>query len=152
MAEPSSLPGIVAGVAGPDAADKWWKLRQDNLPAARQVIKMIADIRVHKGVHGGDRRHAVIDPGRISWAWLTGPGDHGRVFGEPIARGMTRAAEALRADPYQVNRSLAEELNVTGRTVQMARQLLEDAGEIPVIRRKGRGAPVNHGYQPRPVT
>jgi len=152
MAEPSSLPGIVAGVAGPDAADKWWKLRQDNLPAARQVIKMIAGIRVHKGVHGGDRRHARIDPGRISWAWLTGPGDHERVFGETAPRPRDRAAEALRGAPGEADHALAQKAGTTHRTIAVTRRELEDADEIPVIRRKGRGAPVNHGYKPRSAT
>jgi DNA invertase Pin-like site-specific DNA recombinase len=152
MAEPSSLPGAVAEVAGPDAADKWWKLRQENLAAARRVVKTVAGIRVHKGVHGGDRYHARIDPGRISWAWLTGPGDHHRVFGEPIPRPMHRIAEELRADPLQADHAIGRKLQCRHANVQKIRRQLEDAGEIPVIRRKGRGKPVDLGYQPRLTT
>lgn len=153
LAHPPSLSPGLAKLLGPGAdgvADRWWQLRTRNLPAAKQLIKEIASIRVHKGVHGGDRRNAVIDPGRISWAWLTGPGDHQRVFGEAIMRPMTRAADALRADPYEADRVLARKLGITDRPVATVRRQLEDAGEIPVIRRKGRGAPADLGY--RPVT
>jgi DNA invertase Pin-like site-specific DNA recombinase len=152
LAQPVSLSPVLAGMVGPDAADKWWALRRDNLPGAKQLIKAVADIRVHKGVHGGDRRHAVIDPGRISWAWLTGPGDHSREFGKPIVRATGRAAEALRAAPEDADRVIAQKLGISHRTVYGARSELEAAGEIPVVRRKGRGKPVNHGYQPGAAT
>jgi site-specific DNA recombinase len=152
LARPAALSSVVAEMVGPDAADKWWELRQNNIPAAKQFIKAVADIRVHKGVHGGDRRRPAIDPGRISWAWLTGPGDHQPVFGEAIVRAHERAAEALRAAPEDSDRAIARRLDAGGRTVQLVRRELEDAGEIPVIRRRGRSGPVNHGYQPRPVT
>jgi site-specific DNA recombinase len=142
LAQPASLSPIVAEMVGPDAADKWWKLRQENLPAAKQLIKVVADIRVHRGVRGGDRYHARIDPGRISWAWLTGPGDHGRVFGEPILRPMHRIAEALRADPYEADRAIATRLQCRPANAHRVRRQLEEAGEIPVIRRRGRGKPV----------
>lgn len=151
LAYPASLSEGLRQLLGPDAAgvaDNWWRLRTENLPAAKRLIKEVADVRVHKGVHGGDRHHARIDPGRISGAWLTGPGEHERVFGEPIVRGMARAADALRADPYGADRALAQKVTVSYRTVQLARRQLEDAGEIPVIRRRGRGKPVNHGYRP----
>ena len=149
LTRPASLSPVLAEMVGPDAADRWWRVRNENLPAAKKLIKTVADIRVHKGVHGGDRRNATVDPGRISWAWLTGPGDGSRVFGEPLYRGEIRAADALRTDPQAADRTVAEKVGVTGRTVQNARRRLEDAGEIPVIRRKGRGKPVNLGYQPR---
>jgi len=152
LAYPPSLSPVMAGVVGPDAADNWWKLRQENLSAAWQFIRIVADIRVHRGVRGGDRYHARIDPGRISWAWLTGPGDHGRVFGEPVPRPMHRIADALRADPWEADRAIAERLQCRPANAQRVRRQLEDAGEIPVIRRRGRVAPVSHGYQPRPVT
>ena len=150
LAYPASLSEGLRQLLGPDAAgvaDNWWRLRTENLPAAKRLIREIADVRVHKGVHGGDRRNARIDPGRISWAWLTGPGDHQRVFGEPIVRAGDQAANALRADPEQSDRVVALKVGCTGRTVQVTRQKLEDAGEIPVLRRKGRGKPVNHGYR-----
>ncbi len=152
LAQPASLSPVLAGMVGPDAADKWWALRTDNLPAAKQLIKAVADIRVHKGLHGGDRRHAVIDPGRISWAWLTGPGDGGRVFGETSPRPRDRAVSLLRESPEETDRALGRKVGVAPRTVQIARRELEDAGEIPVIRRRGRGGPVNQGYQPRSTT
>jgi site-specific DNA recombinase len=150
LARPASLSPVLAGMVGPDAADKWWTLRTDNLPAAKQLIKAVADIRVHKGLHGGDRRHAAIDPGRISWAWRTGPGDGERVFGETNPRPRDRAVELLRESPEETDRALARKVGVMPRTVNLARRDLEDAGEIPVIRRKGRSAPVNEGYQPQP--
>jgi hypothetical protein len=151
LAQPASLSPVLAGTVGPEAADRWWALRRDNLPAAKQLIRAIADIRVHKGVHGGDRYHSRIDPGRISWAWLTGPGDHGRVFGEPIPRPMYRIAEALRADPWQSDRAIGAKLQCSHTNVQKIRRQLEDAGKIPVIRRKGRGKPADLGYRPRPA-
>ena len=61
LAYPASLSQGLRQLLGPDAAavaDNWWRLRTQNLPAAKRLIKEIADIRVHKGVHGGDRRHA----------------------------------------------------------------------------------------------
>ena len=152
LARPAALAPIVTELVGPDAADKWWTLRQNNIPAAKQFIKAVADIRVHRGVHGGDRRHPAMDPGRISWAWLTGPGDHQPVFGEPLVRPYDRAAGALRAAPEDADRTIASRLECSHRTVAAARVDLEEAGEIPVMRRKGRQKPVNHGYQPRPVT
>ena len=152
LARPAALSSIVTELVGPAAADRWWELRQNNIPAAKQFIKAVADIRVYRGVHGGDRHHAQIDPGRITWAWLTGPGDHQPVFGEPIVRPYDRAAEVLRAAPEDSDRAVALRLECSHRTVAAARGDLEDAGEIPVIRRRGRQKPVNHGYQPRSVT
>ena len=149
LAQPASLSPVLAGMIGPDAADKWWALRNENLPAAKQLIRAVADIRVHKGVHGGDRRRAAIDPGRISWAWLTGPDEGQRVFGETSPRPRDRAAAMLREFPEEPDRTLARKAGTAPRTVEVTRRELEDAGEIPVIRRRGRSAPVNHGYQPR---
>jgi DNA invertase Pin-like site-specific DNA recombinase len=151
LAYPASLSHGLQQLLGPDAAgvaDNWWRLRTQNLPAAKRLIREIADIRVHRGVRGGDRYHARIDPGRISWAWLTGPGDHGRVFGEPIPRPMYRIAEALRADPWQSDRGISARLQCADGNVGQMRRKLEDAGEIPVIRRRGRGKPASHGYRP----
>jgi site-specific DNA recombinase len=128
LARPAALAPNVAGMVGPGAADRWWELRQNNIPAAKQFIKAVADIRVYRGVHGGDRRHAMIDPGRISWAWLTGPGDHQPVFGEPILRLHDRAAEALRAAPEDSDRALALRLECSHRTIATVRGELEDAG------------------------
>lgn len=152
LAMPPSLDPLVAGIIGPGAVDNYWKLRQENLPAARQFIKLVADIRVHSGVRGGDRHHARLDPGRISWAWLTGPGDHEREFGEPIPRPMHRIGEALRADPWKADRAIGDELQSHKTNVGLMRRKLEEAGEIPVIRRRGRGKPVSHGYRPAPET
>jgi DNA invertase Pin-like site-specific DNA recombinase len=147
LAQPASLSPVLAEMIGPDAADNWWRLRSENLPAAKQLIKQIAGICVHRGIHGGDRRHARIDPGRISWAWLTGPGGHDRVFGEAIPRPMHRIAEALRADPWQADRAIGVKLQCRHANVCKVRRELEDAGEIPVIRRRGRGEPVNQGFR-----
>jgi len=74
------------------------------------------------------------------------------VFGEPLVRPYDRAAGALRAAPEDADRTIASRLECSHRTVAAARVDLEEAGEIPVMRRKGRQKPVNHGYQPRPVT
>ena len=142
LAQPPSLAPELTGMVGPDAADKWWKLRSENLPAAKHLIRAVADVRVHKGIRGGDRYHATMDPGRVSWAWLTGPDEGHRVFGDHVPRASELAEDAIRACPEEPDRELARRVNVTGRTVQLARRRLEDAGEIPVIRRKGRGKPV----------
>src|SRR6266566_3129674 len=139
LAQPASLSPALAGMVGPDAADRWWALRRDNLPAAKQLIRAVADVRVHKGIHGGDRRHARIDPGRVSWAWLTGPGDGHRVFGETSPRPRDRVVGLLRESPEETDRALARKAGIAPRTALLARRELEDAGEIPVIRRRGRG-------------
>ena len=154
LAHPASLSPALAGMVGPDAADKWWALRNENIRAAGELVKAVADIRVRAGKRGGDARYRTgIDPGRVSWKWLTGPAeDQPAVFGEPSPRLRDAVADALRVNPEQADRALARELPCCGALVSRARRELEDAGEIPVIRRRGRGGPVNHGYQPRSAT
>lgn len=154
LAQPASLSPALAEVIGPDAADNWWRLRKESIPAAKQFIAAVADIRIHKGNRGGDARYRQgIDPGRISWAWLTGPGeDQAPVLGEPVPRLHDQVAEALRAAPEEADRELARKMECDNSTVASIRRELEDAGEIPVMRRRGRGAPANLGYQPRSVT
>jgi hypothetical protein len=104
----------------------------------------VADIRVYAGKRGKDIRYRQsIDPGRISWSWLTGPGEgQGAVFGEPSPRIYDQVADALRAAPGEADRAMARKLQSTPLTVARVRRDLEAAGEIPVIRRRGRGAPV----------
>jgi site-specific DNA recombinase len=154
LAHPASLSPVLAGMVGPDAADKWWALRNENTRAAGQLVRAVADIRVHQGKRGKDIKYRQsIDPGRISWAWLTGPAeDQGAVFGEPSPRIRDQVADALRAGPELGDRAVARKLHCGLSLVPRVRRELEDAGEIPVIRRRGRGAPVNHGYQPRSTT
>jgi hypothetical protein len=144
LAHPPSLSPVLAEVAGQDAADKWWQLRKENLSAARQLIRDVADIRVHKGKRGNDPRYRqAIDPGRISWKWLTGPGeDQAAVFGEPSPQMRDRIADTLRADPEASDRMVGRSVGSGGVLVARVRRQLEDAGEIPVIRRRGRGKPV----------
>jgi DNA invertase Pin-like site-specific DNA recombinase len=158
LARPPSLSPVLADVIGPDAADNWWRLRKENIPAAKQLIAAVADIRIHRGHRGKDVKYRQsIDPGRISWAWLTGPGeDQAPVFGEPTSRMHDRVADALRADAQEGDRTLARELQCAPLTIYRVRRELEAAGEIPVIRRRGLGKPVSHGYrrpgdQPVPV-
>lgn len=76
LARPASLSPVLAGVIGPDAADKWWKLRNENTAAARQVIAMVADIRLNRGKRGGHwklRTSPSFDEKRVEWRWLLGP-------------------------------------------------------------------------------
>jgi hypothetical protein len=154
LTRPASLSPSVAEVVGPDAADRWWKLRKENRAAASQLIAEVADIRLYAGKRGGDRRYRQdIDPGRVRWQWLTGPGEgQDAAFGEPSPRIHDQVADALRTDPYEADRALARKMQCNPLTVYRLRRELEDAGEIPVIRRRGKSAPVNHGYQPRSVT
>ena len=139
---PPSLSPMLADMIGPDAADRWWRLREENVAAAKQLIRAVADIRVHRGARGGDRYRPAIDPARISWAWLTGPGDRTPVHGEHVKRPNELAEDALLASPAEADRVLARQVGVTGRTVQLARRRLEAAGRIPTVRRRGRGRPV----------
>jgi site-specific DNA recombinase len=148
LAHPVSLSPVVAEVVGPGAADNWWRLRKDNVPAAKQLIKAVADIHVYKGKRGRDPKYRQeIDAGRISWAWLTGPGeDQAPVFGESAPRIHDQAADALRAAPEETDRALARNVQCNPLTVHRVRRELEAAGEIPVLRRRGLGKPVSHGY------
>jgi site-specific DNA recombinase len=149
LARPASLSPVLAGLIGPDAADKWRKLRQENPAAARQVIQMVAGISIRKTARRGGSPLTAIDPGRVGWIWKLGPGQNTEpVFGEP-APDMLREkiTAALRAHPQSPDTLLWESIGCTPRAVQRVRHQLEDAGEIPVIRRKGRGKPVNHGYR-----
>lgn len=150
LARPASLSPLLAGMLGPDAADRWWKLRTQDLAVARQLITEIAEITVRPGRRGGDARYRTgIDAGRVGWRWLTGPGGTAEpVFGEPSPRIRDAAADALRANPEQADRALVRELSCSGPLVPRVRRELENAGEIPVIRRRGKSGPVNHGYQP----
>jgi len=154
LAHPASLSPVLAEMVGPGAADKWWALRKENIHAAGQLVKAVADIRVHAGQRGKDIKYRQsIDPGRISWTWLTGPGEHeAAVFGEPSPRIRDQIADALRTAPDEADRTMARKLQSTALTVGRVRRELEAAGEIPVIRRRGLSAPVNHGYQPRSAT
>jgi DNA invertase Pin-like site-specific DNA recombinase len=150
LARPVSLSPVLSGMTGPDAADKWWALRSENIRAAGELVKAVADVRVYPGKQGGDRRYRqAIDPGRISWKWLAGPGeDQPAAFGEPRPGIRDQVADVLRADPERSVRGLAREMEACDKTIMDVRGELEDAGEIPVIRRRGRGKPVNHGYRP----
>jgi DNA invertase Pin-like site-specific DNA recombinase len=165
LARPASLSPVLAGLVGPDAADKWWKLRKDNPAAARQVIQMTAGISIRKSARQADAAH-VFDPSRVGWMWRIGDSqDTEPVFGDMLVDLLQeKAAAALRADPRVSDNSLARRLfgpspnlsrvhqaaNV--HKVRRARRVLEDAGDIPVIRRRGLGQPVNYGYQPRSMT
>ena len=151
LARPGSLSPVLAGLIGPDAADKWWKLRQENPAAARQVIQMVASISIRKTARRGGSPLTAIDPGRVGWIWKLGPGQNTEpVFGEPAPDTLReKITAALRADPQSPDMLLWESIGCSPRAVQRVRHQLEDAGEIPVIRRKGRGKPVNYGYQPR---
>jgi site-specific DNA recombinase len=148
LAQPPSLSPVLAEVIGPAAADNWWRLRNENIPAAKQLIAAVADIRVYAGKRGKDVRYRQgIDPGRVSWAWLTGPSeDQAPVFGESRPRIHDQVADALRTDADEADRGLARKLQCNPLTVYRVRRELEEAGEIPVIRRRGLGKPVSHGY------
>jgi DNA invertase Pin-like site-specific DNA recombinase len=152
LARPASLSPVLAGLIGDGAADKWWKLRQDNPAAARQVIQMVASISIRKGAGRTENGVRVFSPARVGWAWKLGPGQTSEpVFGEAAPDpARENAAAVLREDPQTPDAAVVKQAHITDRTAKKVRRELEDAGEIPVIRRKGRGHPVNHGYQPRP--
>ncbi len=142
LARPASLSPLLAEMLGPDAADRWWKLRTGNLPVAKQLISEIAEIIVRTGKHGGDPRYRKgINPGRVGWRWLTGPGGTAEpVFGESPPRMHDDVASALRANPDTRNAHITQRLGCAPSTVAMIRRELEAAGEIPVIRHVGRPA------------
>jgi DNA invertase Pin-like site-specific DNA recombinase len=73
LARPPSLSPVLAALVGPDAADGWWKLRTENLGAARQVVAMVADVRVRRGSKGGHWKQRAFQDGRVKWRWLIGP-------------------------------------------------------------------------------
>ena len=73
IGQPALLSKLLAGFVGPDATDKWVALP---MYVRRQIIAMVADIRLRKGKRGGYRRNGVVlkfDPGRVQWTWLLGP-------------------------------------------------------------------------------
>jgi site-specific DNA recombinase len=70
----------------------------------------------------------------------------------PGQRDMTlhrKLVAILREDPWLSDSAVGRAAGVHASTAGKVRGELEAAGEIPVIRRRGRGAPVNLGYQPR---
>lgn len=138
------------------AAGEWIKLRQ--------IIRTVADIRIHPLGRGLQRVPAIF---RVSFRPLMpAPGDwimpadyepiraearehraERKAQGYVSAELRERIATALRAAPEKANKPLMRELGSNyARAVQIVREELERAGEIPVIRHKGRSGPVNHGY------
>jgi site-specific DNA recombinase len=95
LAQSTTLPPVLAGNIGPEAAEKW-----DNLDLAiqRQIIKATADIRVRKSPSGrGNWRNAVAVGDRVEWRWLLGPDDAPQPAIEPAADVAERVAKAAAA-------------------------------------------------------
>jgi site-specific DNA recombinase len=151
LARPASLSPVLTELVGPDAADHWWRIRRENPAAAKRLIAEVAVVSVGPGKRGGDARYRQgIDPGRVGWRWLTGPGETQEpIFGDPSPRIHDRIADALRADPCISDRGLARQLRCASPTVARIRRQLEDSGEIPVIERRGARKPISYGYQPQ---
>jgi DNA invertase Pin-like site-specific DNA recombinase len=75
----SVLPPVLAGVIGPQAAQRWGIL---DLARKREIIRLVADIRVRPVGRG-----QVVHPAdRVEWRWLIGP-DQPAVDGQVAADG-----------------------------------------------------------------
>jgi hypothetical protein len=64
----TTLPPVLAGIIGPDAADRWFRL---DLGAKRQAIRAVADIRIRAIGKGQWQKTSMAD--RVQWRWLLGP-------------------------------------------------------------------------------
>jgi site-specific DNA recombinase len=145
----AALPPVLANNLGPHAAAAWDDL---TLPVKRRIIREIADITVRPI---GPGRHGIETlPHRVTWTWKLGDG--GGLPGPEDLPPMRadRARELLRATPEATDREIAAQAGYGPKNghIDQARRELEDAGEIPVFRRRGRGPAVNLGYQSRLTT
>jgi len=65
----ATVPQVLRGNVGPQAKASWYAL---DLETKRQIIRTVADIRVHRvGRGGGNKQVPVKD--RVEWQWLLGP-------------------------------------------------------------------------------
>jgi DNA invertase Pin-like site-specific DNA recombinase len=168
----ATLPAVLKGVIGRKARAGW----EDTPMAGRRlIVSTVASIQVHRiGRNAGFPGHRPVHPAyRVGWRWLLPPPgeyiaplDFRPVVEEARRQRQMRQmrsyvtteqreqiARLLRADPEATDRTIRELVgDKGGRGVPEVRRELEEAGDIPVIRRQGRGAAVNHGYQPRSAT
>jgi hypothetical protein len=142
------------------AAGEWIKLRQ--------IVRTVAEIRVHAVGRGTAPGGGAI-PARfrvsfrplmpVPGEWVP-PLDYEPYRAEELRRTAERRPECyvsaamheriasvLRADPMGSDKRVMAAAGCNfAQAAKFVRRSLENAGEIPVIRRKGRGKPVNHGY------
>jgi site-specific DNA recombinase len=160
----ASLPGVLKGLIGERAREGW---ANTSMASKRLVVSTVARIQVHKiGRNAGFPGHKAVHPAyRVSWTWLLPPPgetipplDFTEVVAEARKRRAVRPralspatragiARLLLASPELADRRIAELGGHDKGAVGIVRHEMEDAGEIPVWRRWGRSAPVNHGYK-----
>ena len=109
LAQSTTLPPVLAGNIGPEAAGRWDSL---DLAIRRQIIKATADIRVKKSPYGRGLRVPVAD--RIEWRWLIGPdsGDDAELIPKPTEEQASAARDAKQGD----RRTKALDQRLEGRT------------------------------------
>jgi site-specific DNA recombinase len=66
----ASLPPVLRGRIGPQARAGWEAL---DLEVKRQIIRVVADIRVQAVGRGGHRGGPTPAKDRVTWRWLLGP-------------------------------------------------------------------------------
>jgi site-specific DNA recombinase len=169
----AAMPTVLAGNLGPQAQAGWDAL---DVTVRRQIVTAVASIQVHRiGRNAGGRDGPVHPVYRVGWTWKLGPGKDEYIpplsYEEQRAESARLAAEnrrrkdyvsaerreaitaLLRATPELSDREIARHAERVDRhAIRRIRHELEEAGEIPVIRRRGQAPAVNHGYQPRSVT
>ena len=64
----ATVPRVLRGNIGPQAKAGWYAL---DLETKRQIIRAVADVRVHRVGRGGNKQVPVQD--RVEWRWLLGP-------------------------------------------------------------------------------
>jgi site-specific DNA recombinase len=141
----ATVPPVLSGNVGPHASAAWDDL---SLAVKRQIIREIAGITIQPFGRG---RHGIGTlPYRVTWVWKLGGGTLPGPEDLPPQR-ADRVRELLRATPEATDREIAVQAGYGPKNghIEKARRELEDVGEIPVFRRRGRGPAVNLGYQPR---
>lgn len=130
---------LLTDMVGPDAADKWWKLRTERPEAARQLFATVATVYVKRGRRGGVAANSASE--RCEWHWNIGQNasTHPTISGASEALAERRAAgkvvraniEAmLRADPATTDAHVGREAGCSYNTVRRIRKRLTEAGEI----------------------
>jgi hypothetical protein len=137
-------------------------------PRLRQIVRTVAAVRLHKVGRGTAPGGGAV-PARFRVSvrplmpapgeWIM-PADFEPIRAEARQRLAERKAEgyisadlrdrladALRAGPMLSDKAINRMTGCNFATAtKRVRRELEAAGEVPVIRRKGRATPVNHGY------
>ena len=131
----------ILDMLGPDATDRWWKLRTENLPAACQLIAGIASIYVHPAASRGGGVTRGFDESRVEWRWNIGPEasagptrqDCSQALAarkQALAGAREQAAKILREDPAMSDAVIGRTVGAAYGTVKRIRAKLIAAGEI----------------------